>query len=154
MGFGNIVKQLRVETARTVPYTLDTVDSGNGKNPILYLRFAGEGNAPYTSAVLKIVNERKAAASRLTLSSIEADRDEDIDLFAKDVITGWDHMVEDDGMPAGYSAAKAAEFLTALITKQPDGSSGVDVFDKLRRFAKNPENYRGPIAKADELGKG
>ena len=40
-----------------------------------------------------------------------------------------------------------------VVAKQPDGSSGVDIFDRLRFYAKDAENFRGAIAKASDLGK-
>lgn len=155
MSFRNLVQQLRVSPIRTARFELNTIESG-GKTPTLILRYAGEGNPGYVNAVLKSVNTDrggKTGGGKVTEAKIQQDREEDIPLFAQHVITGWEHFYEEDGSASPCSPAKAEELLRALVERQPDGSSASDVFDKIRVFAKNPENFRG-VQDADGLGKG
>lgn len=153
MSFGNLIKQLRVGAARTARFELNTIESG-GKTPALLLRYAGEGNPGYTNAVLKNVNDDRSgkAGNKVTLTRIETEREQDVPIFAQHVIVGWEGFFEDDGTEVKFSPEKAEEFLRMIVQKQPDGSSAADVFDKIRSFAKNAENFRGGDAEA--LGKG
>ena len=154
MSFKSLTSQLRVGTERIARFELNTIESG-GKTPTLLLRYAGEGNAGYTNAVLKLVNEDRGgkAGGKVSLAKIAADREQDVPIFAQYVIAGWENFHEDSGESAPCTPDKVEEFLRSLIEKQPDGSTAADVFDKIRAFAKNAENFRGS-PDGDALGKG
>ncbi|MDQ1446819.1 MAG: hypothetical protein QOI20_3283 [Acidimicrobiaceae bacterium] len=152
MGFGSQLSKQK--PAGTLKFTLDTITLGFDKNPVLELAYAGKGNGPYMSMLLKLANDqsKKLGSGRLTEAKIEASRQHTAELFAATVVKGWEFVAEDDspGVPCPFSREKCLELLLSLASERDD------IFDGLAAAARDADNF--PTLAADpnagtELGK-
>lgn len=108
----------------------------------LFIRVAGESNKQYNSAMLKMSSRRQRdIASKGALSPEDArkDREEDLILYPKHVVEGWEGIKNTAGEDVEFSRANCK----VLLSKLPAW-----VFDRLRIFAMKPENF---IDDVDEL---
>lgn len=152
MGFS--FKSASFQPDAEVEFILDSI-SEDQVNPITFrVKHAGHGNAAFRNAHTKsmadLQNRYSSAVS--TPAYDNAVRAADVELLADHVIVGWKNVLE-DGAPATFSNAKLKEFLYELIKEPPVGRP--DVFDRLRGWVRNAENFR--IAKtlsAEQVGKG
>ena len=148
MSFG--LTSLAIAPAATRRYELTSIPTEPDKPWTLILRHAGESNAPFWNAQLRLANETTAksgsSAARLTTAKIALARGEWAELAAQHVIVGWEN-VREDGELVACTPEAVVRFLTELIAHAPD------LFDALRRFAADAENFRGPIADPASLGK-
>ena len=91
---------------------------------VLIGRIAGEANKPYYSALLlkagASARRLRSNANRLTPEMIAQNRQQDIDLFPKFVLTGWEGPdgsvgpVDASGEPVAYTEDACRAFLSAL----------------------------------------
>ena len=148
MSFG--LTALAIAPAATRRYELLSIPSEPNKPWTLILRHAGESNAPFWNAQLKLANETTAkggaSAVRLTTAKIALVRSEWTELAARHVVAGWENVLE-DGEPIACTPEAALRFLSELSTNAPD------MFDALRRFAADAENFRGLVADPAAVGK-
>lgn len=130
--FSNLTA-LAVTKDDTADLTLYTVVG----EPILTVRPAGEANKPYFNHLLKHTGKyaRRLKASKISATMLAENRDEDRALFPKFVIVNWNKRPPIDA--AGKSAPFNEENCVAFIKALPD-----DVFDEVRDFATNMENFR------------
>lgn len=145
MGFG--IRSF--DPAAAVPLPLPSISADLDSPITLLLRHAGNGNPGYMNAMLK--SAQRATSGGGLLLAIQQDRENDVDIFAEHVIVGWKN-VSWDGEPCTFSVTECARFLRELILPPPDGRP--DIFDRVRGFARNPENFRGTLAKPADVGKG
>lgn len=113
--------------------------------PKLYLRFAGERNKPYFNAVLKQATKtaRLLKGTGMTAEILKKNRQLDLSLFPKHVVTGWDGIVDTAGTPVPFSP----EACEALLEALPEW-----LFDRIRAWAADESNFtEAAVADVDEL---
>lgn len=131
-------------------YTLDTILLGGTRSPWLDLRYAGQGNEAYQSAVLRIANERRgrSGAGKFTATKLREDRELDARVFAETIVVGWGEIYE-DGKPAPCTPAKVLELLQVLAEDHEY------IFLGITQNARDATNYQDvPTGAGVELGKG
>lgn len=128
--FGYLQK-LEVSATRVVTYDITEIDP----QPKLSLVPATEANKPYFNAVLRRArkNNKSVQAGAVSVNLIEANRDEDRELYAQHIIKGWENVIDDKGKQVPFSPEVCLEYLRALPS---------DIFDSIREFASNPVNHR------------
>lgn len=135
------------DPSAAVSFALPWISEDIDKPITLLLRHAGNGNPGYISATLK----QRGSPGVGAMQMIQEDREVDVGVFAEHVIVGWEN-VADDGAPCPFSAKSCARFLRELIMPPPDGRP--DVFDRVRSFARNADNFRAALARPADVGKG
>lgn len=102
---------------------------------VLVLRPATQANPGYFNDTMRDIGLklRRQQGREIDAETLAESRKEDRVLFVKHVIVGWRNVVKDDGSPVEFSATAAAELVAAL----PD-----DIFDEVRTFAKEDNNFR------------
>ena len=141
------LKRLQPESTKSVRYPLNMISTDNGEtNPTLLVRPATEVNKAFANEQMKMARKNVPAmrSGGLTVALIEDTRDNDRVLFSKYVITGWEHVVEDDGSELVFSSGSCLEFLQAL----PDW-----VFDEVRNFCGNSQNFVESVVNVEGVAK-
>lgn len=138
------LKKLEVTSERTAWYELFQIEGTDEGPPRLLVAPATEANKPYYNALLRR-QQRNATVTRLgrvTAAVLEANRDDDRELFALHVVRNWERVTEDpapgetEPKPVPFSVENCREFLRAL----PNW-----LFDDLRMFAMNPLHFPGVV---------
>lgn len=132
--------------------TLGSVMLPNGKNPTFTGRLAGEQNKGYATALAQKglknskMNRGAAINASMALAQAKKNRDEDRELFAEHVITGWNDVCDADGVDVAFSKDVCKQFFRKL----PD-----DIFDQVRAYFGDTSNFRDipSIEDAEDLGK-
>lgn len=116
-------------------YVFDTIVPVVGDKPIrVEAVHAGEANATYRNDAVRRANEQIARASnKLTVAQLDLLRDQDADIFARCIVTGWDAVYFDDGTAPEATADNVAAWLRAIPK---------ELFDRFRVWAKEAENFR------------
>lgn len=130
----NRFEKLRA-TDQPVAFTMHDIAMG-GEPPVLLVLPATEANRPYINELLRSRTATAAARKQITAKTLEQARLDDVELFAKHVVKGWKHVVDDDGKPVVFSVEECTNFLLALARHAPDQ------FDKIRAFCNAIENFR------------
>jgi hypothetical protein len=141
------LNRLQPELSKTARYTLSMISTDNGEtNPVLIVRPATDVNKPYTNEQMKMARRNAAAmrAGGATLAMLEANRDNDRELFAKYVVTDWEHIVEDDGKVLKFSVDACTDFLKSL----PNW-----IFDDLRSFCGSSSNFVDAVVNVEGIVK-
>ena len=135
------VKQSRLTQNSTADLTLYMIDMGDGESPTLTLTPATEINKPYFNAVLKRSGKfaRRVQTGKLNINTIRENRDEDRNLYPKFIVKGWSGVIDSDGTTVPFTVADCGDFLGAVDDW---------VFDEIRAFAGNPENF---LQESDDL---
>ena len=135
-----------VETKKrdTVEYTLANVTLSNGLSPVLIVASATDANKKYMSALLR-QNAQTRRAPKVTLKTVNQNRDNDVELYANHVIKDWKHVVDENNKPVKYSPKEGRDFLTQLCTNNQNW-----VFDDLRMFCSDMSNFVSDITDEDE----
>jgi hypothetical protein len=155
MAFGQLDQlSIRDKTAALTLYDIPgpvaevTDDDGKTRrevqHPVLHMRAAGASNKAYQAAVLKRASKVRGNAKRQIDTAVERAREWDVDLFAKYVVTGWDHVYDEAGQPVPFSVERCEELLGKLLDVAPD------ILEEIRTFAGDASNFRDEID-ADEL---
>jgi hypothetical protein len=106
---------------------------------VLILKHAGDGNHAFTNARAKT----PPASGRIPQYERVAR------LYAKYVIVGWEHVLDERGAPVEYTAELGEDMLVKLINAKRTGE-----IDMIAAFAGEADNFCDPIVSASELGKG
>lgn len=124
---------LRVDGSKRASFTFNRLDG----RPTLVVRHAGmDTNKPYMDALLK-----RSAPSRSVMGIVNDDRDADLELFPLYVVLDWPVAPKNRaGNPVPFSEENCRAFLRAIRENAPD------MYDELRAFAKNLNNFRPPAA--------
>lgn len=104
--------------------------------PTLQVRSTTDANKQYLNALLKGRKALRLMRGRKINSSVlDANRDQDRELYPKFVITGWDEktVVDSNSDPVSFSKENCELFLRALPN---------DIFDELRTYCSDPDNFR------------
>lgn len=113
------------------------------------LRFAGEGNAEYYSAMLARAGRRVRKAAKganiatldqatLALSSLEENRAEDRELFPAHVLINWRGIATPDGQGGWLAVEPSLENRRKFCAMLPTW-----IFDRIRNVAASPEKFVG-----------
>jgi len=121
--------------------TSNFVFYGISGEPTLLVRPATNANIPFFNAVLK---QSKAAMRRSrgrkgqlpTAETIEAARQEDITLFARFIVIGWERVVDASGAAVPFSEEVCRQFLNAIP---------LDMFNDLRAYCLDINNFRDTV---------
>lgn len=131
---------LQVQRGATTTYDIveidtppGTVDRGGGplRHPRLTLAPATRETKLYWSKSIKR-SGRRGVRARIDETTIEEGREEDLQLFPKHIVKGWEGVFNKAGEAVPFSESECRKFLTAL----PDW-----IFSNLRIFAKDPVNF-------------
>lgn len=136
------LKKLEVPVEKKAIYRIEELDDA----PELVVCPATEANKPFFNAMLR--RSRKMArviqSGNINVNTVDSNREEDRELYAKYVILSWSGIVDAEGKPVEFSPTLCLEFLKAL----PDY-----IFDGVRQFASNPVNFLEDTIDADETAK-
>ena len=125
--FSQIKKQAAITpTARHTFYEFEN-------EPWVEVKPATERNKPFFNALLKRQRRgrRQLRGGTLTVDVIKRARDDDRDLYAKYIVTGWD-VFDVKGEPVDLSPDNCLDFLHAISDES---------FDLLRDFAGDPQTF-------------
>ena len=128
-----------------VEYQMGNVTLSNGLSPILMVRPATDFNKPYMSMLLR-QNAQTRRSGKVTLKTVDANRESDISLYAQHVIKDWQNVVDENNLPITYSVAEGKEFLTQLMSNNQSW-----VFDDLRVFCSDMSNFVQDMIDEDEV---
>lgn len=131
----------KLETkGKTTEYSIHQIEG----EPILILRPANESNKGYFNSILRKSrrNLRNLRAGAINEKLIAENREQDRVLFPKHVIVDWKDMPDGDGNSVPFSPDTCEEFLRAL----PNW-----IFDEIRAFAGNNENFYGETMAAEDI---
>ena len=132
----------KLEPQDTVKYVLYQIQG----EPALIMAPALESNKPYFNAILKKGRKLARRAGRnVNRAMLREARDDDRQIYPKHIIRGWEKVVDAKNKPVKFTEDDCVAFLKAM----PDW-----VFDELRVFASNPQNFLDEEVDTDELGEG
>lgn len=137
--FSNLAA-LTVRADREIDFVFALIEG----EPRLKVRPATEANRPYFNAVLRSSGKgllKRMRGGRLNAEALAESRAQDRKLFAEFVVRGWENVVDGDGVAVPFSRENVEGFLEALPA---------DLFDELRAFCSNPDNFRGENALTQE----
>ena len=112
--------------------------------PVLILRSATEGNAGYMNGLLRLTGVADGGRRKkivIDAAMMEETREHDKTLYPENVIVGWKGVVDAEGNEVKFSVKVAKEYMAALPSW---------IFDRIRTFASEPENF---VVKIDSAGK-
>ena len=124
----------KVERHQSVEYIMHDVTLDNGLSPVFSVKPASDANKSYISALLR-QNAQARRNSQITLKVLDRNRQDDIDLYSKYIITGWTNVIDVDGNVIEYSSEEGLAFLTEIVK---DNSW---IFDNLRVFCSDMHNF-------------
>jgi hypothetical protein len=141
--FGHL-KKLEVSDDSTAKYLFIGIEGA----PMLEVRPAHRVNTLFLNEMLKadrrdIRSERNDDES-VTDAHLAAVRTKDASIFARCIVTGWSDVKDAKGKQVKFTEKVCVEFLLAIP---------VDMFDNLRMFCMNIENFRlgaQPMAAKEE----
>lgn len=144
MSFDGLFDDL--EARGTARFTLTGVKVRSDRDVVLIMKHAGHGNTAYLNARRKLDAQARARAGGMSgLEMLELL----IPVFAKTVITGWEHVNEPGGGLTPATADNIVALLTALTKKAPD------VVEQAFGYAMTAANFRdAPATSAEAVGNG
>lgn len=106
----------------------------NGRSPTLHLAPATEATPAYFNSLLKRShrNQKTAQAGGVNTEMLDESRSEDMILYPKHIVKGWDDMIDAKGKDVKFSKESCRDFIDAL----PGW-----IFDNVRGDAGNPINF-------------
>ncbi len=140
---------LQVQRGATATYDIVEIDTPEGsvdsegrpiRHPRLTLAPATRETKPYWSRSLKRAG-RRGVRQRVDEAAIAEGVEEDLELFPKFIVKGWEGVYDERDQPVSFSESECREFLAAL----PEW-----IFGNLRIFAKDPTNFLGDDSPSDE----
>ncbi len=124
--FGHL-KPSRKDTSECVLYDYP-------KEPVLVVKFAGEGNPRYFNEMLRKADHAMRRKAKISEQMIRENRTKDRELFPKFVIVGWRNVFDVSGNEVPFSQENCVAFINGALD---------DVaFDLVREWAKDPSNFR------------
>lgn len=129
--FSHLTKNLQVSKDSLSTYVFYGIEG----EPSVIGRPANEANRPYLDAVLRTGKRlvQKMKAGKLSVSSLQEAREQDLVLYPKYVLTGFAKApIRQDGQPA------TGEDLSAFLREIPP-----DMFDEMRAHYADLSNFRG-----------
>lgn len=135
------LKQYDVTSDNTVDYPITEIEG----SPTLVLRPANESNRAYMNGILRSTGKRGARKSKIKVDSrmLEELRDYDRELYPEHVIVDWKNVLDVGGEIVKFTPQSAKDFIAVL----PNW-----IFDSIRMFAANPENFVDVIDSEDKAG--
>jgi len=133
---------LRVAPDATVDYTFFRIAG----EPTLTVRPAGDTNPEFFNAALRVSKKaqrqnRGRKGQTPTPESIERARQQDIEIFADTIVTGWSGVLDSNGDEVEFSRENLVAFLNAIPA---------DMFNELRNFCLDIDNFRDEPDQMDE----
>jgi len=127
------LNKLQIDPGKSIEFTFFNVVG----EPTLFVRPTTQENKRYLNAVLSRGNRtiRRMRGNKITVAVLSENRAQDRELFPKYVVTGWksETVLDAKGRSVPFSEESCAQFLEALPN---------DIFDELRTFCGEPENWR------------
>ena len=113
------------------------LEGHDGKTPPwVDVVLANSSNKPYFNAALKAQakyrQQQRIAAGKMNANDVEINRNVDRALYPKYVVKDWGNILSDEKDSPKFSEAECRKWFKSL----PD-----HIFDKLRDFAPQPENF-------------
>lgn len=137
------LEQLNADNASD--YEITEIEVG-GVSPTLQLKVSGESNKGYFNDLLRVTGQAKGQRQRklkIDAKLMSKMRSDDRELFPVHIIVGWKNMKDAKGKDVKFSVASCKDFITAL----PNW-----VFDGIRNFAADPENFVTVIDVEEKAG--
>lgn len=115
-------------------------------NPVLLILPATQSNKAFFNATLKgsRKNLRSLQTKNISSKTISETRDVDRELYSKHIVKGWRNICD----TAGNQVVFSEENIRAFLSHLPDW-----MFDDLRHFAQNPENFVEGLIDTEEIAK-
>ena len=136
------LQSLQVTSDKTAEYPLVEIEG----DYVLVVRSANEGNKDYMNELLRLTGQgrgQRRAKVKVDIKAMDAMRDNDKILYPKHVIVGWKGVQDSKGKNVPFTAEAANDFIASL----PNW-----IFDGLRGFANDPENFVLTIDSEDKAG--
>lgn len=114
---------------------------------VLIVAPAHQMNEGYLNDVLRKAREAQEASGRKAPPKLSVSqqivkaaehREDERALYAKHVIKGWRNVFDDEGKEPAFSEAECLTFLQQVLDDE--------MFDRLRAFCVNPDNFRATAA--------
>lgn len=137
------LEKLAVDNESTAPYPFPRIMGV----PVLTVRPAHRINRDFLNVMLAASKDvSRQAQKALNGEDMQLDkvREQDVEIFADCIVVDWENVQDADGNEVPFSKEACVEFLSKI----PE-----DMFDNLRIFCLNIENFRGgrkPVTKQEE----
>ncbi len=139
--FGHL-KQYDVSKEKTIEFPLYQIQG----EPVLILAPATESNRGYYNALLRKSrkNLRAIQSGKIKAAHVKDNRNEDKTLYGEHILVGWKGLKDSEGKEIPFNRTDAIEFLHEL----PDW-----IFDEIRAFASDVQNFLEDVIDAQETAK-
>lgn len=129
--FSNL-KSLGIDNSKSKEFKFYSIEG----EPTLYVKSTTDANKLYLNALLKGRKTLRLMRGRkINASVLDANREQDRELYPQFVVTGWDEktIADSEGNDVPFSRENCELFLQALPN---------DIFDELRNFCGDPDEHR------------
>lgn len=127
--FGHL-KKLNPAADVVRPYTVYQIET----EPTLFMKQATDSNKPYWNQLLRrnTAITRRLRGQQLNATILEQTRDSDRENMAKNCMTGWEKVIDDDGNEVKFTKEDCLDFFKELPNH---------IFDDIRNFASDAQNF-------------
>ena len=123
-----------VKKKETIAYAIQPIVYEDGTTPTLQVMPANDSNKPYMSALLRN-NAQVRRVPKVTLKTLARNRNDDIELYAKYIIKGWENVRDENDEQVKFSIDECVEFLEAIV------KDNTWIFDDIRMFCSDMNNF-------------
>ena len=111
----NYLAKAQVKPDLVKPYELTDLEI-NGVTPILYVCTSTDANTPLFKHRLADAQNKPARrkSKKVTKADIQKIREEDIDLYARFVVTDWENVIDDSGKKVPFDVDSCRDYLLSL----------------------------------------
>lgn len=111
----NYLAKAQVKPDLVKPYELADLEI-NGVIPILYVRTATDANVDlFTHRLAEAQNKpARRKSKKVTKADIQKVREDDIDLYARYVVTDWENVIDDSGKKVPFDVDSCRDYLLSL----------------------------------------
>lgn len=136
------LNKLEVQQDKLVDYPMYEISG----EQVLKLAPATQANKSYFNALLRKTREKSRALQTKDIDAkvLDANREEDRELYAAHVVKGWEGVTDSAGKLVEFDKDSCLGFLEAL----PDW-----IFDNLRNFASKPQNFTEKVIDTEDVAK-
>lgn len=134
-------KQKKSDTAWYDMY--DVTCEGATSHVRLCVREAGQATPGYWNETLRRSEHLAKRKAKITAGLVESLQQQDLVLFPKYIVVGWENVFDDNGNPVPFSEEDCKKFVVGI---------GIDEFKKLSDFCGDFTNFRDAIDAAGVAG--
>ncbi|WP_299085059.1 hypothetical protein [uncultured Paraglaciecola sp.] len=133
----NYLEKAKVKPDLVKPYELVDLEI-NGKCPVLFVTTSSDANRALFRKRLADAQDKptRKKSKKVTEVDIEKVRTDDIELYAKFVVTDWKDVIDDSGKLVPFSEEACRDYLLSLPSY---------IIDPMRDYCSDPLNWTDSI---------